>query len=334
MKKTICIILIVICIAGAVGVAAQFSENAKILEPESNQTDIYTVYDKPQAYEEVQLSDKSENAVFQMLNRSGKAKNEIYNDIFMYKYFLKMYNPSIAERTYIDTLILKGADVFTMISIFDFWRTTAEDIDMIGKIYAKSADVQGAYWIEEVFNELTENRHGVLDKEAINEYFEKGLTKDDILQANILCRKGVYTITEILDKVAVGEAWEDIIAAVEQNATGKVEAIGARGIRSSRYGETAEGVRINAVENEIHLEMLADGLVFREEITETDEYFIAKAVANGMSNEEIEQLLDEGYRAVDILNASEESKVSEESTETILSEQRASMTEGRGGEPR
>ena len=68
-------------------------------------------------------------------------------------------------------------------------------------------------------NAVTKNVHGVLNQEGVNIYFAAGLSIDDISAANILSRKGVYTITEILDKVVAGDAWENIISDIERNGT-------------------------------------------------------------------------------------------------------------------
>jgi len=367
MKKILSIILGIILVAGSITVAAQFMDNAPKIVVEADLTEryndeIYMVYDKPQMYQDVQVSDKRENAVFQMINRSGKTKEEIYDDVFAYKFFLKMYNPSLAEQTYMDAMILKGADITTLISIFDFWRTTAEDISLIGQIYDLSGRSDNRYWIEEAFNELTENRHGVLDAEAIYEYFEKGLTREDIVLANTLCRKGVYTITEMLDKVAEGESWASIVADIDQNIGDMLKSEDFESTAEiAEYIHIAEISRENPsvylsvylaeseqvqesvsirymsetrrldISNKIHLEMLADGIIVREERTEASEYFIAEAIANGVSEEEAEALLDGGYSSIDIFNASVESELSKADVETILSEQRASELKGEGG---
>ena len=370
MKKVLFIILGVIFIAGSITVAAQFSDSAKNIDAEASITDtedIYATYDKPQVYEYVQISDKKVDAVFQLLNRSGKSKKEIYDDVYMYKFFLKMYNPTNVERAYVDALILKGADVTVVVGIFDFWRTTAESIDMIGKIYDLSGGSTDPFWIEEAFNGLTENRHGVLDVKIIHEYFEKGLTKEDISLANMLCRKGVYTITEILDKVVEGESWTDIAVYITQNVSGNLHIDNIDRMRTSEYVEStadiaeyiriaemsgenpdiyladaelkqeavtiqdaSEALRLN-ISNEIRLEMLADSIIVREELTEAGEYFIAETIANGVSEEEVDQLLDNGYSAIDIYNASVESMTSDEDVQTILTKQRSSLLEGMGG---
>ncbi len=52
---------------------------------------------------------------------------------------------------------------------------------------------------------------GVLNREQIHAYYDKGLTRDDIITANRLCRLGKNTITEILDKKVSGTAWAEII---------------------------------------------------------------------------------------------------------------------------
>ena len=64
------------------------------------------------------------------------------------------------------------------------------------------------YWYENAFNKLTNYAHGVLDGDEIREYQELGITTDQILAANVMCRKNGQNIHTILDAAASGNTIE------------------------------------------------------------------------------------------------------------------------------
>ncbi len=113
-----------------------------------------------------------------------------------------------------EQMILEGCDVPTLTGIYSFYLTTNEDVTIVRDIYDYVWDGEpienGGVLFEEAFNELTDYKCGVLTKEEIEGYLEKGLTIDDIAEANILSRKGVLKINEILDRIIAGEDWKDI----------------------------------------------------------------------------------------------------------------------------
>ncbi|OQB13715.1 MAG: hypothetical protein BWY15_01563 [Firmicutes bacterium ADurb.Bin193] len=377
MKKRISIILIAVSACLAIAIAAVASGVLPGRDKEAQLSkSVYMSYNKAPAYQ-ADLSDHADNTIFERINRSGKTKNEIYEDIFQYKKFKKMYKPASQDMAYLDALIIKGANIATLINIYDFWLTTSEDISIIGQIYDLSSAIAGPYWIEDAFNQITGNRHGVLDKDGINQYLSQQITAEDIRIANVLSRKGVLTITEVLDRFAADRDWAAIVRHVEENGRTGRESLGGKtglglngGITfktlkdillyvrfiniirpqdETVFGETQkdassmEGI-ISECEDEVikevYTDLLADG-VFKDRKSkengdnkETDNYFREKIRANGVSDEQVEALLDNGYSILDILNASEESKVSGQDITDNLKDKRNELLSKRRGAAR
>lgn len=374
MKKILSAVLAVCCLAFAITITAFMAGDlAKQNEAEKNvavslddRPSVYNSTDKPAVYKKG-LKDTAENKVFEKINKSGKEQSAVYDDIFAYKFFKKYYKPSQIELAYIDELIVKGADTKTIIDIFAFWRTTSEDIAIIGSIYDKSGSINAPFWIEELFNQLTDNRHGVLDAAAIDEYISKGLTEQDISAANVLSRRGVYTISQILDKLVLGEQWADIAVYVEQNSASSKQGknIKSEKIKSSKNIKNPEDIidcieladvtlvdpnillepegdqetsitdklsdYSNDIALEVYAELLSEGITTRDDIN-IDALAAMKqqAIQNGMPEGEIEQYLNEGYQMIDILNASEQNKSAKEGAKPILERQRQQKLERKG----
>lgn len=129
-----------------------------------------------------------------------------------YLYLRDIYGLNNEQLEYIAGLITNGADPNSILDIAYFWADTCEDITIIEQIYNKKGDYEGGrFWIENAYNNITKNVHGVLKSEEINNYLSLGVTVSDIQNANILSRKGVYSIKQILDRIAGGDTMINII---------------------------------------------------------------------------------------------------------------------------
>lgn len=129
-----------------------------------------------------------------------------------YLYLRDIYELNNEQLEYIAGLIINGADPNSILDIAYFWVDTCEDITIIEQIYNKKGDYEGGrFWIENAYNNVTNNVHGVLESEEINNYLSLGVTVSDIQNANILSRKGVYSIKQILDKIAGGDTMINIM---------------------------------------------------------------------------------------------------------------------------
>ena len=123
-------------------------------------------------------------------------------------------NPSADDLSYLAGLVNKGYDVNWICSIYHFWLTCAEDREIIESIYLKAeqdANIDGRFWIENAYNAVTNNIHGVLDGGQVQSYLNKGLTIEQMDRANVLSRRGIDTIQEILDKLLAGKTWAEIV---------------------------------------------------------------------------------------------------------------------------
>lgn len=357
MKKKIIIFLVGFCLITTVAAAVAGSINWTDIEPAEQEGGLYTTYDKAPQFQ-TQLSNQEDNAIFTKLDRSGKDKNTIYQDISAYKKLKKLYRPSEQELEYLDGLIETGADVLTVMELYCFWLTTSEDISIIGQMYSASGQDKQDYWMEELFNKFTETRHGVLDENGVNVYLVKGLTASDINIANVLSRRGVLTIQEILDRRVAGDSWNILIEQIglqkEQPAHAAymgeigmdiefmkylnfVNTVPAEAIPEYAAALSAELGRAATIDDlifanedrvrkEVHTELLADGVFLRDgqkENQNNTEVLKEKIRENGVEDTYIEAFLEEGYTLLEILNASEAQKSGTDTAAQVLQEQRA-----------
>ena len=184
----------------------------------------YTVesYDLAQ---KVKLPDIKNTDKLKLVAEKIKSNTPDEEDAYMitlnYVYVLEKNSASDYEQDYLHNLILNGADADMIRRIYVFLQDTDYSVDMVEKMYKIAVDIceDDEFWVETAFNRATDNAHGVLDKEQVTAYLKQGLTAEDINTANILCRKGVYTINEILDKRVGGAEWSDIFDEVYSDIT-------------------------------------------------------------------------------------------------------------------
>ena len=367
MKKKTAAVILSVLIAGIAVTAAVMADEWLVAEtPEVSAAEEVAFSSDNKtvpAFENANPTD-ADAGVFQKLNKSGKSKNEIYDDMYLYMYFKKLYKPDKETLEYMESLMTGSADMLKLINIFDFWQTTCEDISIVGKIYAMSGTMDGAFWVEELYNQATGNRHGVLDSDGVAKYMSMGFTANEIAAANILSRRGVYTITDILDKVSEGTSWADIIAVSvnEEKVTVEIVAFNQKWQRTPANAvepldllecmDTAKKMSVeidtileadgsvagvhtkfaehcDAIRSEVHIELLKAGIVKRKsENTAVTDSMKKRAIENGMTDDEIEKYLDNGYQIIDILNASEKSKAEGVDTELVLITQRNELING------
>ena len=338
MKKKIIIGMIILAVLGSS--IAVFAN--RVIEQQE-----IRYYEENTSYNSSEISSAGSNRIVNMSNyiKSIETQPEVINDlIFDYAYIVQIYSKSDEELNYIDSLVYNGAQISDIIEIYEFWLTTNEDISIIEQIYNLKGEITENFWIEEAYNQITENKHGVLNSADINDYINKGLKITDIRTANELCRKGVLTIQEILDRLVNGNTWDEIISIIEsgnQNVTTVDDAavILSASDMSLMTGASISDYIINdyAVENietkseEISsetnqdvyailtdLSVLVDPL---ENVSNADLVQDIKniIVSNGVTLEKTEQLLQDGYMLMDVLNASETAKAENKTIEEVLS---------------
>ena len=247
-----------------------------------------------------------------------------YNQLVNYITFLMENDFSIQEMKYFEKLISNGTSLNGLMSVYNFWTTTSEDFEMIGSLCEYEYKYTGDHWVENAFNYITSDKTGVLTGDDIKIYYDKGLTYDDIYTANILCRKGNYTIEELLEKRLNGIEWNELFEELEDVEVSNNYKNGQKILRAvkakkkykkldlNKYDETEIHEKITEIENEYYTltdeqvgEMLTSFKVYREDISadsklKRDEEYRNKIIENGMPVSELDSLEYRGYSLEDI----------------------------------
>ena len=233
--------------------------------------------------------------------------------------FMEKYCNNKESFSYIENLILSGCDVQTVMDIYQFYLTTNEDIAIVKQIYdmvyngepITNRDVV----FENAFNEITDNKCGVLTEDDVIMYMEKGLTIEDISRANLLCRKGVMTIQEILNELLKGTSWEEIIETISGESISNVYAnADEETLVNAIYVANVQNDSIDNVlgnDNNDYFkektknanEKLKSKGYWKGKKSENFEKITKEANKKGISKEKIEELMDKGYSELDIVNA-------------------------------
>lgn len=253
--------------------------------------------------------------------------NDFNNMIFNYEYIKDAYNLSDYQADYLASLVIIGYDMEDVIKATYFWLDTNEDISIVRKMCDLKDEYDGkSTWTENAFNEITNCKCGVLDVDGVRAYYEQGLTADDIMTANILCRKGVYTITEILDKKLAGQSFEEIKGEIAANVSG-IASISLSLFETnvlekySNDDNPDEHDKLNETEERV-LESLRDRGIYKEMLSESEmiEELKKRVGAEGISAEKVERLTELGYDCKTILKAAQTSNKTGESFDACLEE--------------
>lgn len=153
----------------------------------------------------------TENALTALLN-SDKTRSEATGELEAVYSMTAEYGMTDEEAAYIANLVNNGYDLSWLLDIYAFWTTCDDDISIIKSMYdsAVNNDINGRYWEEDAYNIVTNRKHGELSVDEIMAYLDKGLSIDDVRQANVLSRNKDYTISEILDEVVGGKSMDEM----------------------------------------------------------------------------------------------------------------------------
>lgn len=276
-------------------------------------------------------SNTNENYIKSFCNKYYKQKTlsyDEYNELVSYIIFLTENNFSKHEMKYFENLIDSGTSLNGLMSVYHFWTTTNEDFEMIGMLCEYEYRYSGDHWVENAFNTITDNKTGVLTGDDIQIYYDKGLTYDDIYTANVLCRKGKYTINELLERRLNGKSWDALIKDVDNIEVPAVYKDGQKKLKASKVKKKYDKLdldtitddefyeKISEIENEYYthaneqvVKTLTSFKVFKEDISTNDKFkrdekYRNEAIVNGMSSLEIDSLEYRGYSLEDICMAS------------------------------
>lgn len=211
MKKLMCLIAAsAIFIGGIV-----FADEIVSLVDEIKVTDSSMV----QKAEQLQTAPSEVLNTKDMLTAVASKSENLNDEIKAYALFISSYNVTDDEQKYISSLIKQGKRMSVIAEIYDFWQYTDEDISIIEDVYAYYPDdaeennVQ--YWIDAAFLHLSENgkttvEYSDLSYEQVMEYYNQGISFDEILYADKLSRKGVKPIEDILQDRIDETSWFNI----------------------------------------------------------------------------------------------------------------------------
>lgn len=299
------------------------------------------VYDLSQNIKipDIENTDKLQ-LVAEKIKSTASDETDAYMQTLNYVYAIEKYAAADEEQNYLHDLILDGANADMVRRIYAFLQDTDYSVDMVEKMYNIALDIyeDDEFWVETAFNEATGNVHGVLDKEQVAAYLDAGLTVEDITAANVLCRKGVYTINEILDKRADGVQWSDIFDDVYEDVTKPKTLFGARSFKKAYKKEKEQkpddmlaAVRLSEMLSkspeqflthdeygidEYKDKIMSEYIVKSEEILsginvnmpdrnlgQTGVRILDAVKGKGVSEEQIQQYFSEGFSDIDIKNA-------------------------------
>ena len=201
MKRKITIITILIIILTGFCVFAVSS----IVDNLSNASDVIIP----------ELSVK-QSFVMKELEKAKKSGESVQNQVEYYAYFVSVLQPTEEEKEYIDGLIKDGYDAEALVKIFDFWRYTSEDMNIIEKAYeSRPYDLDVSYWVDEAFIQLHKDgsavtEYGNLSVEEVKAYLAEGIKPEEIRAADKLSRKGVKSTEKILEEKKNGSSWYNI----------------------------------------------------------------------------------------------------------------------------
>lgn len=137
-----------------------------------------------------------------------------YENIYEYIEFLCENKFNQEQIVIINRILENGTTVQSLKEVYEFWLSTDEKFDVIEEICNLEKKFFNEFWYEDAFNHITNNEHGVLTKNDIYLYRESGISTDEILAANILCRKKGQNIFDILDKIKEGQSIEELASEI------------------------------------------------------------------------------------------------------------------------
>lgn len=235
MKSKFVVITIVVVVICGIGVYASGLHNTIISKFSGNQqiiADEYTdAFQTGNAERESTINEALKNAGAQVSVTDGSVENKMdkysqmliameatisdsaeFNDLLVdYHYLAEVYKLTQDQKDYIADLVINGCNMRDIIGLTYFWVDTNEDISLIKSMYDIKDEFDGKPdWYGNAYDKVTDAKNGSLSVEEVKEYMQKGLTAEEILTADKLSRKGVYTINQILDKCCDGQTLLDV----------------------------------------------------------------------------------------------------------------------------
>ncbi len=209
-------IIFILCIFACLSSTALGAETAVVNNPASSaQMTEKNAEQKNKSKKELKEKIKKNNSKKTKLKKAKEFKSitecnsrAARNNLASYVHLTSRNDFSDKHLEIINRVLEKGTTVQTLSEVYEFWLTTDEDFAIIEQICDMEASYFSEYWYENAFNKLTANIHGELTGSEILEYQSKGITAEDILTANVMCRKKGQNIKAILDMHLSGTTLE------------------------------------------------------------------------------------------------------------------------------
>ena len=339
MKKRVMLAVAVILLCAATGAFASGLIGTNAGSEEKRNTDIIkdadtVISEKMSAEKQIESSDF--DTLSNYIGYDTFEKFSLLHDLLI---FMGQYCTTEEEYALVRDMVLEGCDVKTVMDIYQFYLTTNEDVSIVRDIYDMvwqgEEITRRSVVFENAFNKLTDNKCGVLNGEDIERYLEAGFSVDDIQAANVLSRKGVMTIQEIMSELENGTSFEKIVEKIsgEKIANADIEEYSlvntmytAR-ITGKKIAElvsdTAAGEEyFDDITKRINKAMIGKGY-WKAAPSENTEKIISDAANKGISQKTVMALLDSGYSEVDVINAIHDKNCSEKTITAIVREEAA-----------
>lgn len=266
--------------------------------------------------EEVELFSQNFDALAEYMGYDTEEKFEIFHKTAV---FMGKYCTTKESFSYVESMILSGCDPDTTMDIYTFYLTTNEPMSIVKEMYdavytgetIENRDIV----FENAFNKITNNKCGVLTEEEVLQWLEKGITVDDITEANLLSRKGVLTIHEILSLIEKNVGWETIIEEINGE---KIELLTEDNISAVTYAmcvsratdssvdeilkEDAEEERLLNAEESVNGKLKKKGYWKARKGANYD-IIVSKAREKKITDEKIAEIWEKGVNEADLINA-------------------------------
>lgn len=155
----------------------------------------------------------TDNDIISIMRSHGYYTDEIRKGINQYAEIIVKYDLSSEETAYFIDQLNMGRDLSKLCELYNFIKDTKLTYSDIGQLYAigENNHFKGNYWAENAFDEYTKNTN-TLDRTEILELLDENIELNDIQLANILSRKGVKNIREIVDDMKNGKSIYEIVS--------------------------------------------------------------------------------------------------------------------------
>lgn len=233
MKHKLSVVVIIAVICGTCVYASGLDDvvQTKLFgENQTNSDEYMDEFRSENSERENVVSEAIENAIDQeLLNETSDKYSEllialdalvsdpmVHNDILVnYEYLREVHNLFDSDMEYIADLIISGCDPTEIINLTYFWLDTNEDISLVKSMYDLKGEYEGKKnWYGNAYDRVTDCKNGSLTVDEVQEYMKNGVSDENILFADKLSRKGVYTINQILDKHCSGISMAEIAAEI------------------------------------------------------------------------------------------------------------------------